>query len=132
MVLHLYSPSSFEEDTETDVLAENLTEIQDIVSDRVDENPFEAKIDSENLSIRVTGPVGIAVDTTALFEGADFQLLLATVILVLIVLLLIYRSPLLAIIPLIGVGFAYLVTSPILGFMADKDGLRLTHKLFRL
>ncbi len=113
-------PIFFEDDAGTDVLAENLTELKDIVANRVDKDPFKAKIDSENLSVRVTGPVGIAVDTTGLFEGADFQLLLATVILVLVVLLLIYRSPLLAMIPLIGVGFAYSVTSPILGFMANQ------------
>ena len=113
-------PIFFEEDAETDVLAANLTDMQDIISGQVNENPFEEKTDSENLSIRVTGPAGIAVDTTALFKGADFQLLLATVILVLVVLLLIYRSPLLAIIPLVGVSFAYAVTSPILGFMADQ------------
>ena len=46
--------------------------------------------------------------------------MIATVLLVLILLLLIYRSPILALIPLIGVGFAYMVTSPILGFMADQ------------
>ena len=113
-------PIFFEENAGTEVLKNNITEIQDMVTSRIDTDPFQAKTNSENLSVRVTGPVGIAVDTTSLFKGADFQLLLATVILVLIVLLLIYRSPLLAIIPLIGVGFAYLVTSPILGFMADQ------------
>ena len=92
-----------------------------MVNSRINTDPFQAKTDSENLSIGVTSPVGIAVDTTSLFKGADFQLLLATVILVLVVLLLIYRSTLLAIIPLIGVGFAYLVTSPILGSMADQS-----------
>lgn len=113
-------PVFFKDDAGTEILAENVAEIQAIVTDQVDKNPFKTKIDSEELSVRITGPVGIAVDTTALFEGADFQLLLATVILVLVVLLLIYRSPLLAIIPLIGVGFAYSVTSPLLGFMADQ------------
>ncbi len=58
--------------------------------------------------------------STSLFEGADVSLLIATVLLVLILLLVIYRSPILAIIPLIGVGFAYGVLSPILGILADK------------
>ena len=105
-------PIFFEEDAETGVLAENVTEIQDIISGQVDENPFEVKTDSENLSVRVTGPAGIAVDTTALFKGADFQLLLATVILVLVVLLLIYRSPLLAIIPLSWCGLCLCCDEP--------------------
>ena len=68
-----------------------------------------------NLSVRLSGPVGISVDATDLFMGADVALLIATVLLVLILLLLIYRSPILALIPLIGVGFAYAVTSPLLG-----------------
>lgn len=42
--------------------------------------------------------------------------------LVLVLLILLYRSPILAIIPLIGVGFAYGVTSPILGLLA-KEGI---------
>ena len=113
-------PIFFKDGAGTDVLKDNLDKIQKMISKRVDNDPFKLKTDSKNLSVRITGPVGIAVDTTALFKGADFRLLMATVILVLIVLLLIYRSPLLAIIPLIGVGFAYSVTSPILGFMADQ------------
>lgn len=113
-------PVFFEENAGTEIFADSVTEIRDIVKNQVGNDPFKTAIDSKDLSVRVTGPVGIAVDTTALFEGADFQLLLATVILVLVVLLLIYRSPLLAIIPLIGVGFAYSVTSPLLGFMADQ------------
>ena len=112
-------PLFFEETAETAVLEKNIESINKLVTERVGTDPSKVKIDSEDLSLRVTGPVGISVDATGLFAGADIQLLLATVILVLVVLLLIYRSPLLAIIPLIGVGFAYLVTSPILGFMAD-------------
>ncbi|WP_412547087.1 MMPL family transporter [Peribacillus simplex] len=112
-------PLFFKEKTGTAILEKNLGTINEIVSARIGSDPFKVPTDSDELSLRVTGPVGISVDATGLFSGADFQLLLATVILVLVVLLLIYRSPLLAIIPLIGVGFAYLVTSPILGFMAD-------------
>ncbi|MFU2017700.1 MMPL family transporter [Peribacillus butanolivorans] len=114
-------PLFFKENTETAVLEKNLKIINRIVTERVGLDPFKVQTNTEKLSLRVTGPVGISVDATGLFSGADFQLLLATVILVLVVLLIIYRSPLLAIIPLIGVGFAYLVTSPILGFMADHD-----------
>lgn len=113
-------PIFFKEEAGTDVLKENLMQLEEMITEQVTKNPFETDIDSTNLSVRATGSAGIAVDTTALFEGADFQLLLATVLLVLVVLLLIYRSPLLAIIPLIGVGFAYAVTSPLLGLMADQ------------
>lgn len=52
-----------------------------------------------------------------MFSQGDLSLLIGTVIIVLICLLVIYRSPILAFIPLIGVGIAYLVISPILGGM---------------
>ena len=77
--------------------------------------------DKGNLLLRFTGPVGIQIDATDLFLKADFVLLVATFILVLVLLLLIYRSPILAILPLIGVGFAYGLISPMLGWMA-KEG----------
>ncbi len=76
--------------------------------------------DSTAPSARLTGPAGIAVDATALFSSADVSLLIATVLLVLVFLLVIYRSPVLALIPLLAVGFAYGVTGPILGYMASQ------------
>ncbi|WP_127509239.1 MMPL family transporter [Paenibacillus humicus] len=79
-----------------------------------------AAADSSVPSARLTGPAGIAVDATALFSSADVSLLIATVLLVLVFLLVIYRSPVLALIPLLAVGFAYGVTGPILGYMASQ------------
>ncbi|WP_337101269.1 MMPL family transporter [Paenibacillus sp. YIM B09110] len=114
-------PVSFAEQTETEVLKENLEEIKTIIREASGQDPFAASInDAEQLTVRLSGPVGISVDATDLFKGADVSLMIATVLLVLILLLLIYRSPILAIIPLVGVGFAYLVTSPILGWMAGE------------
>ncbi|MCI2254877.1 MMPL family transporter [Domibacillus sp. PGB-M46] len=63
----------------------------------------------------VTGPAGIAADTTALFSRADIVLLLSTVVLILVLLIVIYRSPLLAFIPLLASGLVYAVTDRILG-----------------
>ncbi|UVI29622.1 MMPL family transporter [Paenibacillus spongiae] len=84
-------------------------------------NPTEVKLgDANNIALRLTGPVGIAVDASGLFSSADVSLLIATVLLVLIFLLLIYRSPILALIPLIAVGFAYGATTPLLGWMAEQ------------
>ena len=77
-------------------------------------------LDEGQLGARVTGPVGISIDATELFSAGDFSLTIATFLFVLIVLLLIYRSPFLAITPLIGVGFAYGLLSPLLGWMADS------------
>ncbi|OUS75921.1 hypothetical protein B1748_13970 [Paenibacillus sp. MY03] len=117
----LVLPVTFETYLETDIVKENLHAIQEKIEALTGGLPFEAAIDSDSeLSVRVSGPAGISVDATGLFENADFVLMVATVLLVLVLLLLIYRSPILAIIPLIGVGFAYAVTSPILGWMAGE------------
>lgn len=65
----------------------------------------------------VTGPVGIAGDTLKLFEEADFVLLLATVGIILVLLIVIYRSPLLAIIPLLATALVYQVTNQLIGLL---------------
>lgn len=72
------------------------------------------------LHARITGPIGITVDALGLFGHLDITLLAATSLLVLVLLILLYRSPLLAIVPLICVGVAYSVISPILGWLAER------------
>jgi RND superfamily putative drug exporter len=57
----------------------------------------------------VTGPGGIAADLEATASEAAHTLLFATVGLVLILLLLVYRAPVLALLPLAAVAAAYLV-----------------------
>ncbi|MGN6200817.1 MAG: MMPL family transporter, partial [Solirubrobacterales bacterium] len=57
----------------------------------------------------VTGPGGIAADLEATASEAAHTLLFASVGLVLLLLLLVYRTPVLALLPLIAVGAAYLV-----------------------
>ncbi|HEX5591949.1 MAG TPA: MMPL family transporter [Solirubrobacterales bacterium] len=57
----------------------------------------------------VTGPGGIAADLEAVASEAAHTLLFATVGLVLLLLLLVYRAPVLALLPLTAVAAAYLV-----------------------
>jgi len=57
----------------------------------------------------VTGPGGIAADLEAVAADAGRTLLIATLGLVLLLLLLVYRAPILALLPLLAVGLAYLV-----------------------
>lgn len=72
--------------------------------------------------VKVTGPAGIITDAAAIFGNTNLPLLLTTVGLVLVLLLAIYRSPLLALAPLIAVGVATAVVNPLLGFAA-RGGL---------
>lgn len=113
------TPVFFSPDKNSDVLKENLANIKERTEAQFGENPYETNLDDDGLHARFSGPVGISIDATDLFKSADFQLMVATVLIILIILLVIYRSPILAIIPLVVVGIAYLVVSPLLGAMAD-------------
>jgi len=59
------------------------------------------------VDVYVTGALGFNADFTEVFESLDTKVLSVTVVLVLVLLGLIYRSPLIALIPLVVVGFAY-------------------------
>jgi len=58
----------------------------------------------------VTGPGGIAADLERVAEDAGKTLLIATLGLVLLLLLVVYRAPVLALMPLLTVGTAYLIS----------------------
>ncbi|PHB30923.1 hypothetical protein COE80_02650 [Bacillus pseudomycoides] len=116
----LVTPVFFDKTVGTDMLQENMAELQIVIKNTVEDDPFKRKISDSGLHVRLSGPVGIQTDAVSIFSQADVKLLAATVILVLALLILLYRSPLLAILPLIVVGFAYGIISPTLGFLADK------------
>ncbi len=83
--------------------------------------------DSMNgMQVRVTGPGGLITDVYKIFLNADVKLLLGTVVLVLVLLLLIYRSPVLPFVPLITVGFGYFVAGGILALLAKGFGFTLS------
>lgn len=58
------------------------------------------------LSLQVTGGPAFGADIAGAFEGADFTLLLVTILIVAILLIVTYRSPVLWIVPLIVVALA--------------------------
>lgn len=116
----LVTPLFFQKTAGTDLLQENLIELQSVIKDTLEDDPFKRKIADSGLHVRLSGPAGIQTDAVSIFSQADVKLLIATVLLVLVLLILLYRSPLLAILPLIVVGFAYGIISPTLGFLADK------------
>ncbi|MFB6434080.1 hypothetical protein CN553_24725 [Bacillus cereus] len=118
------TPVFFNKSAGTDILKGNLEEFRKIVNSKVDEDPFKQKISESGLHVRLSGPVGIQTDAVSLFSQADVKLLVATVLLVLVLLILLYRSPILAILPILVVGFAYGIISPTLGFLADHGWIK--------
>jgi len=73
----------------------------------------------------LTGAEGFAVDIAAVFEGADFTLLLTTVIVVAVLLLITYRSPWLWLVPLFVVGTADGLASIVATRVAAAVGIEL-------
>ncbi len=71
------------------------------------------------LNAQISGQAGIGRDyLQAIREGTD-RTTLATILLVVLVLLAIYRAPLAALVPLITIGCAFLVSRGLLGFLAE-------------
>lgn len=103
-------PLTFDSSLETNEMQKSIDKIRNLVED------------SSDLKLYVTGPAGIATDTLDLFSRADLVLIFSTVGIILVLLIVIYRSPLLALIPLLGAVFVYQVVTQVLGMMG-KGGL---------
>ncbi|CAH1217394.1 Apo-petrobactin exporter [Paenibacillus plantiphilus] len=81
---------------------------------------YVKQTDIGSIELTMTGPAAIAADTVTLFKNADLVLLFATIGLILIILIVIYRSPLLAVIPLVIAGIVYMVVDRLLGMAAEN------------
>lgn len=108
-------PLTFAPELETAELKDSKEQIEEIVEE------------TSELEMYVTGPAGIAVDSLDLFSRADLVLLFSTIGIILVLLIVIYRSPLLALIPLIAAAFVYEVSIQILGILG-KAGLTLSNQ----
>ncbi|MCS0791418.1 MMPL family transporter [Cytobacillus firmus] len=87
------------------------------INDHASEAGNNIAEDLESTAFYITGPAGIAGDTVKLFEQADFVLLIATVLIILVLLIAIYRSPLLAVIPLLATAIVYQVVNQSIALM---------------
>jgi RND superfamily putative drug exporter len=99
-------------DDATETVVEDVASIRAVVPDP----------DSQGLRAYVTGEAGFAADQSAALEGIDETLLAVTLGLVIILLLAIYRSPIIALVPVFLVGIAYIVASALV-YAAAKAGL---------
>ena len=89
-------------------------------------------VEDVGLTVALTGPAGIVSDAVEVFGTFDFRVTLVTALLVLVLLLLIYRSPALALLPLAGVGLTLLVAQSLAATLADNLGLSLNGQVTAL
>jgi RND superfamily putative drug exporter len=75
------------------------------------------------LTSYVSGPAGVGADLSSSFSGLDKKLLLGTLLIVAVVLLITYRSPVLWLLPLISVSIAVEVGSAVLYLLAKSSVL---------
>jgi RND superfamily putative drug exporter len=75
------------------------------------------------LSAHVTGPAGLAADFGAAFKALDVKLLVGTTLVVVVILLFVYRSPILWLVPLMGVGLALVLAQALVYATVRVTGL---------
>lgn len=85
----------------------------------------DATASQAGLTSAVTGPGGILADLISVFGAIDGTLLLVTALVVTVILVLVYRSPFLWVIPLVSAGFALSVASAVVYYLATNDVLTL-------
>jgi RND superfamily putative drug exporter len=90
---------------------------------RVDEMRSIARADAGGLAVYVTGPAGSFADFAEVFSGFDSTLLYITAVIVMVILLLTYRSPVLWLLPLTTVFVALSVAQAVIYLLARDGGL---------
>src|SRR5699024_1518188 len=100
----LITPVFFDDTASTKVLQAALDELEVKITDQLGSDVLKDKLADDGLHVRFSGPVGIQTDAVSLFSNADITLLITTVMIVFVLLILLYRSPILAIVPLVAVG----------------------------
>jgi putative drug exporter of the RND superfamily len=105
---------NFEVSGNFDLLEEQVGEARDLIQG------------AEGLDVFVSGQAGFAYDSIQVFGGINVTLLLASAVVVTILLLIIYRSPFVWIVPLLVVGFANQTATGMIYGMVTQLGLTAT------
>ena len=82
-----------------------------------------ARANADGLTVHVTGPLGVAADSSEAFKGIDSTLLYATLTVVIVLLLLTYRSPVLWLLPVVSAGVALVSAEALIYLLAAHAGL---------
>jgi RND superfamily putative drug exporter len=79
--------------------------------------------DADGLTSHITGPLGNAADSSKVFKGIDSTLLYATLAVVIVILLITYRSPVLWLLPVLSAGVALITAEAVVYLLAAHAGL---------
>ncbi|MCC6830850.1 MAG: MMPL family transporter [Thermoleophilia bacterium] len=77
---------------------------------------------ADGLQVKVTGPAGFSADAIKVFGNINTTLLIATGLLVIVLLLVIYRSPVFWVLPVLAVGFAEMTVRAV-GYLLGSNGV---------
>jgi RND superfamily putative drug exporter len=88
-------------------------------------DPIRAIIHSNanGLTAHITGPLGNAADNSKVFQGIDSTLLFSALAVVIVILLITYRSPLLWLLPVVSSGVALIIAQAVIYLLAAHAGL---------
>ncbi|MDN6667114.1 MAG: MMPL family transporter, partial [Brevibacterium sp.] len=100
--------------------AETVDGLRDFIAD----DSQAAQLQDSGMSLLVTGGPAIGADIASAFGGADFTLLIVTIVIVALLLIITYRSPILWLLPLIVIGTADGLASTVTAAVGDALDLQ--------
>jgi RND superfamily putative drug exporter len=95
--------------------ADTVDDLRTAIAD----DPTATGLTDEGMSLLVTGGPAIGADIASAFNGADFTLLIVTIVIVALLLIITYRSPILWLLPLIVIGTADGLASTVTAAVGD-------------
>ncbi|MEU7719771.1 MMPL family transporter [Streptomyces tibetensis] len=93
------------------------------ISPAVDSIRDDVGTGSDGMSVHITGPGGTSADFAEAFEGIDSTLLLSAMAVVIVMLLITYRSLTLLLVPLVAVVCALFTAQALIYLLAEHGGL---------
>ena len=108
--------------TASAIIPLDKTLVVEVQEERYAEIRDSAEAGLNGVDLYLSGPEGFAIDISNVFAGADFTLLLVTASVVIVLLLVTYRSPILWIVPLLVVGLADGLAGAMAGKAAEMLG----------
>ncbi|GAA1550548.1 MMPL family transporter [Brevibacterium picturae] len=100
--------------------AETVDGLRDFIAD----DSQAGQLADSGMSLLVTGGPAIGADIASAFSGADFTLLIVTIVIVALLLIITYRSPILWLLPLIVIGTADGLASTVTAAVGDALDLQ--------